>query len=102
VTESDQTEYDQTSHYGIMESDKALFGTWSINCRNLESSQTSYSSNLECGKSIVGIWNQVKHHIPQIWNVINQKPHFDKAECGKTEPDQKTTKMGIISGATFR
>jgi hypothetical protein len=28
VTESDQTEYDQTSHYGILESDKALFGMW--------------------------------------------------------------------------
>jgi hypothetical protein len=34
--------------------------------------------------------------------VINKKPDFDKAECGKTEPDQTTTKMGIISGATFR
>jgi hypothetical protein len=57
---------------------------------------------LECGKSIVGIWNPVKHQIPQIWNVINQKPDFDKAECDKTEPDQTTRKMGIISGATFR
>jgi hypothetical protein len=34
--------------------------------------------------------------------VINKKPDFDKAECGKMEPDQTTTKMGIISGATFR
>jgi hypothetical protein len=57
---------------------------------------------LECGKSIVGIWNPVKHHIPQIWNTINQKPDFDQAERGKTEPDQTTTKMRIISGATFR
>jgi hypothetical protein len=57
---------------------------------------------LECGKSIVEIWNPVKHHIPQIWNLINKKPDFDKAECGKTEPDQTTTKKRIISGATFR
>jgi hypothetical protein len=28
VTESDQIESDQTRHYGIMESDKALFGMW--------------------------------------------------------------------------
>jgi hypothetical protein len=57
---------------------------------------------LECGKSIVGIWNPVKHHIPQNWNAINQKPDFDKGDCGKTELDQTTTKKGIISGATFR
>jgi hypothetical protein len=57
---------------------------------------------LECGKSILGIWNSVKNHIPQIWNVINKKNDLDKAECGKTEPDQTTTKMVIISGATFR
>jgi hypothetical protein len=57
---------------------------------------------LERGKSIVEIWNPVKHHIPQIWNAINQIPDFDKAECGKTEPDQTPTNMGIISGATFR
>jgi hypothetical protein len=56
---------------------------------------------LECGKSIVDIWNPVKHQIPQIWNAINQKPDFNQAERGKTEPDQTTTKMGIISGATF-
>jgi hypothetical protein len=52
-------------------------------------------------KSILGIWNPVKHHIPQIWNVINKKPDFDKAEPGKTEPDQTTTKMRILSGAAF-
>jgi hypothetical protein len=57
---------------------------------------------LECGKSIVGIWNPVKHHISQIWNAINKKPDFDKAERGKTEPDQTTTKKIIISGASFR
>jgi hypothetical protein len=57
---------------------------------------------LECGKSIVGIRNPVKHHIPQVWNVIYQKPDFDKAERGKTEPNQTTTKKIIISGATFR
>jgi hypothetical protein len=57
---------------------------------------------LECGKSIVGIWNPVKHHISQIWNQINQKPDFDKAECSKAEPDQTTTKMGVFSGAIFR
>jgi hypothetical protein len=56
----------------------------------------------ECGKSIVGIWNLVKHHISQIWKEINKKPDFDKAECSKAEPDQTTTKMGILSGATFR
>jgi hypothetical protein len=57
---------------------------------------------LECIKSIVGIWNPVKHHILQIRYAINQKPDFDKAECGKTEPDQTTKKKKIISGATFR
>jgi hypothetical protein len=57
---------------------------------------------LECGKSIVGIWNPVKTHIPQIWNAINKKPDFDKAERGKTELDQTTTKKIIISGASFR
>jgi hypothetical protein len=34
--------------------------------------------------------------------VIKQKPDSDKAERGKTEPDQTTTNMRIISGATFR
>jgi hypothetical protein len=57
---------------------------------------------LECGKSIVGIWNPVKHQIPQIWNAINQEPDFDKAEPGKKETDQTTNNMGIISGAAFR
>jgi hypothetical protein len=49
----------------------------------------------------LGLWNPVKHQIPQIWYAINQKPDFDQAERGKTEPDQTTTKMGIISGAIF-
>jgi hypothetical protein len=57
---------------------------------------------LECGKSIDGIQNPVKRHIPKIWNAINQKPDFDKAERSKTEPHQTTTNMGIKSGATLR
>jgi hypothetical protein len=34
--------------------------------------------------------------------VIKQKPDSDKAERGKTEPNQTTTNMRILSGATFR